>query len=440
MKKYVHISNCLFYDDYWFPVLNKKLISHSFTILGLLLNVNLLAQTSFQSLEIKMPYFFSDNMVIQRNKPIRFWGKGIASTSLQISFAGRKRTVFVSNRGDWDATFPSKKAGGPFTLQIKNKNKTTILKNIMIGDVWICSGQSNMEWPLYKSDSADQEIYSSDNDKIRHFFVPHQISSSLQNNAEASSWEICTKETAGLFTAVGYFFAKKIQQQTKIPIGIIHSTWGGTKARAWTSITGLQNLPEYQGLVDEFQIQSKSKKSIDAINQEYKQDTTEFKNVLSKKDKGYINRWYLPNINISNWKRITLPCLWEENALPNYDGIVWFKKQFNLSSGISESIFNLQLGVIDGMDDIWINGKLVSKDLWERSDRNILIKKGILKEGENNITICVLDTGGTGGFKAKAGEMKLKSMNPSKPLDISLEGEWYYEASTPLTKLPQVTC
>ena len=201
----------------------KKQIIFLFLFVSIIANAN-----------VKMPLVFSDGMVLQRNKEIPVWGWADPNEKVEVKFNKQTKTIQADKNGKWTVNLNAEKAGGPFELIITGKNKI-VIKDVLVGEVWICSGQSNMEFQVYKTMNSQAEINDSNYPMIRHFGVAQDLSGKPKDDLKQGKWEVSNKENVGNFTAVGYFFAKKLYAELKIPIGIINTSWGGTNVETWTS-------------------------------------------------------------------------------------------------------------------------------------------------------------------------------------------------------------
>lgn len=199
--------------------------------------------------EIKLPSIFSDNMVLQREKPVPVWGWDDPSTEVTVVLDDDKATATADEDGRWLVKLPAQKAGGPVSVTVEGTNSVT-LKNVLIGEVWLCSGQSNMEWPVAKAKNAEQEIAAADHPRLRHIKIPHVPAAEPQRDVPSKGWEVCAPETVSSFTAVGYFFGRHLQKELDVPIGLIGSNWGGTRIEPWTPPTGFKQVPALKDFAD----------------------------------------------------------------------------------------------------------------------------------------------------------------------------------------------
>jgi sialate O-acetylesterase len=305
-------------------------------------------------------------------------------------------------------------AGGPYEMKIDGKNNI-VLSNILIGDVYICSGQSNMEFVLRTANNAAKEIEASTYPNIRLFTVKKAMSFTEKKDVEADAWAECGPSTSGNFSAVAYFFARKLIKDINVPIGLIHSSWGGTNIEAWTSWDVMQKTADYSKV-------DLTKMAADRTETAKKQQA--FQESL-RNDKGDAEKWYDPAANITGWKNIKLPQAWEQTEIGNADGIVWFKKEFDLPASFNEKKIIVSLGPIDDNDVTWLNGKKVGAIEGWNTDRVYEIDPAVLVPGKNTIVVKVTDNAGAGGIYGKPEQLYVQSGAQK----IALSGNWQYKAS-----------
>jgi sialate O-acetylesterase len=199
---------------------------------------------------VRLPRILSSNMVIQRNTEFKIWGWADKGEKISVSFNELKRSTKAGKDGKWMVIFPAMKEGGPYSMLIKGKNEIK-LTNIMFGDIWVCSGQSNMEWPLSRTNNAEDEIASANYPDIRLFQCPHNIQFAPVDDVESGEWKVCTPETVRNFSAVGYLFGRGIHNEVDIPIGLLFTAWGGTNVETWTSMESISEVKDFDGLLQE---------------------------------------------------------------------------------------------------------------------------------------------------------------------------------------------
>ncbi|MDW8851393.1 sialate O-acetylesterase [Flavobacterium sp. MMLR14_040] len=367
---------------------------------------------------VRMPLLFSDGMVLQRNKEIPVWGWAEANEKVEVRFNKQTKTIQADKDGKWMIKLSAEKAGGPFELIITGKNKI-VIKDVLVGEVWICSGQSNMEFQMYKVMNAEKEMADADYPMIRHFGVAQDLSGSPKEDLKQGKWLVANKENIRDFTAAGFFFAKKLYAELKIPIGIINTSWGGTNVETWTSDEAFQKSDEYKAMIADV-----PQVDMDAVFEVYKKSVLE----NLKKVQGFDvsmeneNQFAAFNFEDKNWPEIKVPSLWENQQIGNIDGVVWMRKTITLSGDQARSEAVLHLSKVDDEDITYVNGVEVGTNkIWEAL-RVYKIPAGVLKEGKNVIAVRIADYSGGGGIYGDPADLKIQF----KDSNIPLEGLWKF--------------
>ncbi len=367
---------------------------------------------------VKMPLVFSDGMVLQRNKPIPVWGWADANEKVQIQFNKQTKTIIADKNGKWMVKLDAEKAGGPFELTVSGNNKI-VIKDVLVGEVWVCSGQSNMEFQMYKLPDFEVQKEQSNEPMIRQFLVAQDLSGTPKEDLKAGKWAVSDKENIKDFTAVGYFFAKKIYAELKIPIGIINTSWGGTCVETWTSRETFQKSDEFKDM-----IAGVPSVNMDAIFETYK------KSLLGNIEKiqGFPvteanqDQFKNPDFNDANWPEIKVPSLWENQQIGNIDGVVWMRKTITLTAEQVKKEAVLYLSKVDDEDQTYVNGVQVgTNNIWE-AKRIYKIPAGVLKEGTNVIAVKITDYTGGGGIYGDPADLKI-DFNGSA---VALDGLWKF--------------
>jgi len=379
--------------------------------------------------EVRMPRMFSDNMVIQRDQPIRVWGWADKGSTVIVELNGIVTSGTVNEQGQWAFKLPPLRDKGPYELVVRQGNTVTF-KNILAGEVWLCSGQSNMEWLVRNSNNPEEEIKSANFPEIRHILVGKKVSTSPLEDIESTGWQVCSPETAGSFTAVGYYFARNLHQELNVPIGLIHSSWGGTICEAWTSGSALKQLPDFKPVVEQIEAQSKN---LEAARKTYDQQLQAWQAAYHKAVNTGAPPWHEAGFDDTPWKAMRLPGLWESTEMGNYDGFAWFRRTVNIPEGWAGKEATLSLGPIDDNDWTYANGVQVGHTANYIAKRNYKIPANQVKAGALKIAVRVQDTGGAGGIWGAPGEMKLTQAGQP---DIPLSGDWKYRISDAMKNLP----
>lgn len=368
--------------------------------------------------QVKLPHIFGNNMVLQRNKPIAVWGWANAKEKIRVQFHDQQKTAVADKNGKWKVSLDSEKAGGPYQLVVSGKNSIT-LKNILVGEVWVCSGQSNMEWPLRATDHAEQEIAQADYPNIRHIKIPNVVASTPNDDISSGEWEICSPQTVSNFTAIGYYFAKKLAGDMNVPVGLINATWGGTHVETWTSREAFEGSDEFKAM-----IASLPAANVEELNKKRKEELMRNVEAVQKnlnEPMEEITKWKLPDYNDAHWAEMSVPALWETQSLAGVDGVIWFRKTFILKPDEAGLAATLELAMIDDSDETYVNGvKVGGLQAEYNTPRVYAIPPALLKAGNNIISVRITDTGGGGGIYGNPEHVKLVLPNRTE----SLVGKW----------------
>lgn len=383
------------------------------TIFILLVSL-IIAQINPVLASIKPAKIFSSNMVLQKGIENSIWGWADKNETVSISLNGKTVKTKPGKDGKWMAKLPAMEYGGPYTLTLKGKN-TIEMTNVMIGEVWICSGQSNMEFAVNNTKNAPEEIANANYPNIRFFTVPKKVSQQPVADVENGEWSVCSPKTVPGFSAVGYFFGRKINQELNVAIGLIHSSWGGTDVETWISGETMKNDPDLAGRWNELQ-----KVDLTTYEASVKEKVKALFGEFPTKDNGFQFGFSQAGYDDSAWKTIKAPRLWEEQGYIAIDGIAWYRKSFVLTKEQASADILLSLGKIDDNDICWVNGTEVGKTMAYNADRNYNVPASLLKEGQNEIAIKVTDTGGGGGIYGIPADLFVRSGNTK----ISQTGDW----------------
>lgn len=368
--------------------------------------------------EVKLPRIFSDNMVLQRDKPIKVWGWADKNETVEVSFLDQQKKVKADKNGNWAILLTPVSHGGPYTMQVKGKNNSITFQNILIGEVWLCSGQSNMEWQVKSSMNAKSEISNADFPQIRSFNVVKDLDMKPKSDLKGS-WEVCSPATVGDFSAVAYFFARKLYQELNVPIGIINSSWGGTDIETWTSPESFSKL----GDIFKERYKALNITDFDKFAKESEEGKKAFTQAMLN-DPGVAESWFNPTLNTSTWKKMQVPKLWD-GELGSVDGILWFRYALTLPESVEGKSGTIRLGPIDDNDVTWINGIKVGETNGYNINRSYAVPANVLKAGQNIITVKIVDNAGGGGLYGKPEDLTLDAGGKSYPL----AGEWLYKVA-----------
>ncbi|MCM4157572.1 sialate O-acetylesterase [Gramella sp. AN32] len=347
---------------------------------------------------LQLAGFFQEHMVIQRNKPIKIWGRAEAREKIEVNFGSQNSITKAGKDGKWKVEFPALSEKGPYILEVSGKSKTLELGDILIGDVWIASGQSNMEWPLRDTPFKEADSSFIKKGEVRLLKLQPVMDYLPKSDITSTGWQLLSQENIGNFSAVAYHFSKFINQEAGIPVGIISANLGATAVETWMSNNALAEFPQFKREVDH----SKSFKTLEA---EFDNDKSKWSKDIYYDGIGMKEKWYSQKFeNTEEWKPVKVAGnTWIENEdLKNFDGAVWFRKKFNLPENFSGNTFNLQLLQIDDFDITWVNGKKIGETFGKHNHRNYSVPVSDLKETGNTIVVRVFDAGGIGGFTTSA--------------------------------------
>lgn len=389
-----------------------------------------LCAVSWVDAKVKLPALISDGMVLQREQPLKVWGTADAGENITVKFMKKTYNTTANVDGKWDITLPPLKAGGPYLMEINDIK----LHDILIGDVWLCSGQSNMELPVGRvTDMFAQEIAAYSNEKIRHIIIPKVYNfHTPQEGIPATNWKKLTQESVMEFSALAYFFAKEMYEKTGAPIGLINSSWGGTPVEAWISEEGLKEFPLY--------INAKRLYEDDNYCSNIKKVEGEsfyrWNLALYRGDVGLHEStpWYAANYDDSNWQKENMfSPTWGNNGLNPTGGSHWLRKDVEIPQTWNGKEAVLRLGCIVDADSVYVNGVFVGTTGYQYPPRIYRIPAGVLKAGTNNVTVRLISNGGQPSFVQ---EKPYKIICGNE--EVSLEGEWKYRLGAPMPNAPDM--
>ena len=393
-----------------------------------ILLLSLYFSTSTVEAKVKMPSVFTNNMVLQQQSEVPFWGEATPNKKVKITTSWNKKTVetLVDATGKWKTMVSTPAYGGPFSIEISDGQKLQ-LENVLIGEVWVCSGQSNMEMPLAgwgKVMNYEQEIAAANYPNIRLFEAERNTDTKPINNLKAvdGGWVSCSPKTVAEFSSVAYFFAKNIFDAKNIPIGLINTSWGGTICEAWTSGATLKTMPDFAAPV--LAMEKSAAMGID-IKKNYEQEMMVWKELVDKTDRGFRDgkaQWADLIVDESGWKPLNIPGYIEAQGLAGFDGVIWLRKTIDIPADWENKVLSLNLGMIDDNDVAYYNGLQIGHSEGYNVERKYSIPAKLVKAGKAVITVRLFDFGGNGGIYGDA-----EKINLTADKEISLAGSWLYK-------------
>jgi len=391
----------------------------------------LLAGTAWAN--VALPHIFSDHMVLQQHQPIPVWGTADPGEQVSVILGKTTKTTITDAAGRWMVHFralnakPASEQTG-LTLTVAGKNTITF-RDVLIGEVWVCSGQSNMQWAVVQAANGPHEVDAAKYPSLRLFTVSMRTAATPQSDCDGT-WVACTPDTVANFSAVGYFFGRALLQTRNVPIGLINTSWGGTVCEAWTSASALHaKLPEFDTTIDALPASFLAYQKMDEQHQQALTKLYDLEDDLTSAEK-----IAAPAHEDSTWKTIEIPATWESQGLSDL-GIVWFRKTIAVPPAWAGKDLVLNLGPIDEVDHTWFNGTLVGgKGNSRRGEtsfwnvpREYTVPGKLVKAGDNLIAIRVQNGFGAGGIEGASPETMYASLaDGSDVTRIALAGTWRY--------------
>ncbi len=389
----------------------------------LFLTLIFFAAVSLSSAQIRLPRLVSDGMVLQCGTATRIWGDASPGEDVKISFIDSVYLVKTDANGKWQVKLDIPAAGGPYQMKLEGRNEI-LLNNILVGEVWVSSGQSNMDLTMERASPLYPDIIkNSENSKIRYFEVPDRYNfKQPQEDLEGGSWMSASPETILRFSAVSYFFAKELNEKYGVPVGIINASLGGSPAEAWMSESSLEAFPEHLKEMQRF----KSDSLIAAITAYDRANSKSWHQALRAGDEGFRDPekpWFLPGLNDRKWNEFTVPGYWSDSYPEWQNGVFWFRKEFVLPAEPAGQDAMLLLGRIIDSDSVYLNGVFVGTTSYRYPPRRYPLPDGLLKAGKNTLTVRVISSGGKGGFVP---DKDYKITTAAGEIDLS--GRWKINA------------
>ncbi len=371
-------------------------------------------ETSVKSSPFVSP-IFADNMVLQRGKVNTIWGWSEPGDKIEVEIASKKASGSTGADRRWQVKIHPPAVGGPYTIRIHGAQSLE-LHNVLVGDVWLCGGQSNMQVGLGSARNGEEEVNAANQPEIRFFSVASR-SAYHHTDLPEGTWKVVSPETADHLSAVAYYFARKVQQEIHVPIGLVVDALGGTPAEAWTSAEALRPLKDFDVPLAELEKLSAA-------------GAPEYGNYVmhwyDQYDVGLKGNWAAPDLNDSEWKTVDIPGGFAELGVADTPALVWFRKEIVLPDPLPSGRTAIFLGSIERMDTVYLNGKNVGASAWVENPRVYFIPEGVLKPGKNVVAIRVLKTQPQGGFLGEPEELHLLLADKTS---IPLAGKWKAQLS-----------
>ncbi len=377
----------------------------------------LAASMSTATINEPLPFLspmFGDHMVLQRDKRNTFWGWTKPGEKVRVTIGGKSASGVADDTGKWVVKLNPPPVGGPYSLKVQGSQQVE-LQDILVGDVWLCTGQSNMEMGLSQALNGKAEVASADEPQIRLYMAPRQYAYAPKA-INAAAWKVCTSKTVGKdgwggFSAVGYFFGRELQHKLQVPVGLVAIAWGGTSAEAWTSAGALRPLSDFNTELDQLEALQQAKADpIGTYNELW----------ITQHNAGTLGAWQKPESATSDWKATTLANGFADLGMSGKKGVVWFRTTVDLAMPPTGETATIALGRIQTADTVWVNGTKVGSSNGQ-GQRVYIFASALLKSGQNVVAIQVFNTRGKGGFAQSSTPPALKLADGTR---IDLAGTW----------------
>ncbi len=372
--------------------------------------------------DLQLAGIFSDNMVLQRNMDLKVWGTADVGSAVNVQLKGQSLDAIADADGKWMVTGQPIQVGDPFEVVVTSGSEEVTLKNCVAGEVWICSGQSNMEWVLRNTQNATEVIANANYPMIRHFKVQNTTALTERDSLTGSGWQVCNTETSPEFTAVGFYFAQKLQNEIDVPIGLLNTSWGGTIVEAWTSADSLSTVPEFADRVDAIRGSAEDQaKAANRAETFQKWQTNVLAAIADESE-----QWQADTIDDSAWKEVNVPGYWENQGFKDVDGAIWYRKKVNIPKEWVGKDLILNLGTVDDGDKTYVNGTFVGEtNAWD-AKRSYPVDAKLITSNKFYVAVRVTD-GNLGGGIYGEPSVSLKSGEGDS---IPMNGKWKVKPTT----------
>jgi sialate O-acetylesterase len=367
---------------------------------------------------------FGDHAVLQRGQPVSVWGSAPANSTVSVQLNGATVQAKADGNGKWRARLPAMNAGGPYALSVSADGATTTLNDIMVGDVFLCGGQSNMELPMANATNAQMDVTYSANSNLRFVNIARDSTAVRRDEFKtAPQWQVAGAQTTGQASAVCYHMARALQRQYNVPVGFVNSSWGGSSIQSWIGGTSMRKLADYRPALDVLDIYGADPVAGARAEDARQQAWWEKADTHARAQRA----WSKPDFDDSRWPGMEPNGRWNESgieALSKHRGVVWFRTTVELTAQQAATVTQLQLGQVATADTTWVNGVWVGGNTNWWAGRDYAVPKGVLKAGKNVIAIRVLDDDNGGGLVSSPGQRVLRTADGAS---IALPARWKYQ-------------
>lgn len=364
---------------------------------------------------VRMPRIFSNGMVLQRGQPMAIWGWSAPHDEIVVRLASSSARARADARGAWSVRLPARSAGGPLRLVVRARADSVVFSDVLVGDVWVASGQSNMEFELKFATNAAETIAAANDSTIREFKIPNSWANAPESDLAGGKWLPADRAHVGDFSAVAYFFVRHLRPTVSVPIGIINTTWGGSNIETWISRSAQHLSDSAWSAIQEGELVA-DRAVRDSLH-------ARLGKVFPDVDSGLVNgepRWASPSLADRTWSDIHVPAYWEGQGYPGLDGVAWYRTTFTLDSSEARADATLEAAAIDDDDITWVNGVEIGRTVGYNVPRSYHIPAGTLHAGPNELTVRVADGGGGGGINGRI------ALNIAREKPRLLAGTWKF--------------
>jgi sialate O-acetylesterase len=376
--------------------------------------------------KVQLHRLFTDNMVLQRERPVRIWGMAAPREKVTVRVGGKAGSTLADDAGNWHVELPALPATNSTSLEARGENAIT-LHNVAIGDVYLCAGQSNMEWPVSQSDNAEKEIAAADHSAIRYFAVPKRVAGTPQKSFPVPArWQVCNSQNVAQFSAVAYFFARDLKRELNVPIGLIEASWGGAIVQSFLSQSALLQRDDLRELAQQT-IENFAPAALQNLDQK-------LQTWWDVNDEGSRENWQTPDFADADWKTIAIPAENESEKLPPFSGALWLRRTLTIPDSWRNRDLVLHLGAIKNADTTFFNGHKIGASAMWNQQRAYVVPREIVKKGSATIAIRMMSLEADGGFMDRAAPRLEVAGEPQQ--NIKLSKNWKYRAGAQTLDFP----
>ena len=386
--------------------------------------------------ELRLPHVFGDRMVLQRDIELPIWGWAAPEARISVQLRDATTTATANGDGRWAVTLPPQPVGESTTLSVSDGNTTVALRDVLLGDVWLCSGQSNMAMAVGLAQNGAAEVAAAHHSNLRLLSVGRTVAVRPRDDISTRGWQPSTPDTVTSFSAVAYFFGRDLLQETSVPVGLIHASWGGTPIESWMSEETLASLPRWRDQVAALEHPETTQPAV--LTAAHAERMKAWEAIVDERDPGNAGAtWAASDFNDDAWSTMTLPGSWDKRDLPTYDGTVWFRRSVIIPENLVGQKLRVILSDADDDDRTYVNGQLIGSTRGFGKVRRYDVPDGLFHPGKNQITVRILDLAAGGGITGDPTYLRVDATDSSGTVTvIPLAGVWKWHRGIELTEVP----